>query len=108
MPDELEVRPAGLVRGGQLCNDAGDSAARGASRLNAASLPKDMFGAFDGAHAFHQSLIGVHASHQEQLHGHRTTLTDLGSKAAVAASRFATTDESESARLERAADRIGD
>lgn len=107
MPDDLEVSAAGLVRGGQLCSDAGDSAARGASRLNSASLPKDMFGAFSEAHGFHQTLTGVHDSHQEQLHGHRATLADVGTKAHAAGSRFTQTDQSESARLQRAADRIG-
>ena len=106
MPDELEVSPTGLVRGGQLCNDAGDSAARGASRLSSAALPGDMFGALAGAHAFHQTLTGVHDSHQQQLHRHRITLADVGAKADVAASRFTATDDSGHARIDEAANRI--
>ena len=108
MAGSLEVSPEGLTRGAQLCSDAGDSASRSASRLSAAGLPTDMFGAFAGAHEFHSSLSQSHADHQERLHGHRSTLSELAGKADGAAARFTRTDETAARSLDRAAEQIGD
>lgn len=107
MPNEFEVQPEGLVRGGKLCDCAGDSVARGAAHLQSSAVPKDMFGAFDDAHAFHQTLTEIHDNHQEQLHGHRAALTGIGTRAGEAAVRFTATDDAEAENIGRSDDRIG-
>lgn len=100
--EEIEVNTPQLGRGGDFCRDAAASLRRAAEQLGGAP-DSGIFGGHPEAQQFHAALNAAHQSHQEELHGHHTTLTGLSGKADTAARTFTATDESGAATLDSAA-----
>jgi hypothetical protein len=100
--EEIEVNTPQLGRGGDLCGDAAASLRKAAEELGSAP-ESGIFGSHAEAEQFHAALDAAHRRHQEELHGHHTTLTGLAGKVDTAARTFTATDEAGAAALQSAA-----
>ncbi|MCV7257789.1 DUF2563 family protein [Mycobacterium shimoidei] len=92
--EKFEVNTEHLTAGGDFCRYAADSAREAAEQLAGADVASGIFGDFAEAPQFHGTLSTVHRQHQDQLHGHHTTLRAVSAQAVRAAQVFTATDES--------------
>lgn len=99
---EIEVNTPKLGRGSDRCRDAAGSARRAADNLGDAPT-SGIFGGHAEAQQFHGVLDRAHRGHQDELHGHHTTLTELSGKADTAKRMFTDADESGASALDSVA-----
>jgi len=87
------VSPESLGRGSGKCDDAAESALKGADMMETVSLPHGVFGDLPEAHDFHSTATDLHAEHSTRFKGHHAGLSDVAGKSTSAAQIFVATDE---------------
>ena len=97
----LFVSPESLGRGSGKCDDAAESALKGADMMATVSLPPGVFGDLPEAHDFHATATDLHTEHSARFRGHHAGLSDVAGKSTSAAQSFVVTDEQSAARLDQ-------
>ena len=90
-----------LRSGANESHRAGGHAQEGADRLARGPVMPGMFGEFAAAEEFHDAVRAAHTQHVKTLQAHQEALTEVGSKAHLAANGFANMD-AHNAAAERA------
>ncbi len=78
---------------------AGEHAQTGGNHLAGASLAAAMFGDFEAARAFHETVSTAHAHHVTTLQSHQEFLSGIGRKARRVANDFTAMEEHSAAEL---------
>ncbi|MBU8808561.1 MULTISPECIES: DUF2563 family protein [Mycolicibacterium] len=96
------VDSALLRCGAEFSRSAAATAQDGADQFSRTPLPAKIFGDFDEADHFHQTLTQAHEAHAAAMQQHGDTLNELSSKADTAASIFDREDEERAVALHAA------
>lgn len=82
-----------LRMGADFSRSAGTIVQRGAVEFASTKLSAGIFGDFDVAHGFHQTLTGAYQAHSTTMAAHHAELENLAEKANIAATTFQVQDE---------------
>lgn len=88
-----------LQLGANQSHRAGGHARDGADQLSRAALVGGMFGGFDAAEAFRDTVGAAHAHHVRILQTHHAALATIGDKAHRAAADFTAMEDNNAAIL---------
>ncbi|WP_083452831.1 DUF2563 family protein [Mycolicibacterium goodii] len=100
------VDSALLRMGAGFSRSASEIAKDGAAELSETVLPAGIFGDFEEAHAYHNSLTRAQEGHVDTLRAHCTELALLSEKADTAAATFVAEDEAGECSIEAAGTRF--
>ena len=84
----MHVNTDGLRTGGNTTYTAADHTYEGAGTLSRAGVPAGIFGDFDAAHSFHETVSTAHQKHVTLINNHSDRLSIIGDKAHSAAADF--------------------